>query len=70
MCPMHTEAKQDIGIWSRERFIEGPCKEMGVSCPQNPEFFKGFQQDIFKGKVREGLGEFLQTYQCWNSLFF
>lgn len=22
-----------IGVWSRERFPEGPCKEMGGSCP-------------------------------------
>ena len=43
MCLMHTEAKlyRNIGVWSRERFIAGPCKEMGGSCPKKPEFMVG-----------------------------
>ena len=58
VCPMDSEAKQyrNIRVWSRERFIAGPCKEMGGLCPANPELLEGFQQSTFKGKVREGHG--------------
>ena len=54
--PTHSEAKQyrNIGVWSREKFIVGLCKEIGGSCPPNSEPFKGSQQSIFKGKVKEG----------------
>ena len=45
-----------IRVWSRERFVTCPCKEIGDSCPSNPELSKGFQQSTFEGKVREGHG--------------
>ena len=56
--PTHSEAKQsrNIGVWSREKFIAGLCKEIGGSCFPNPEPFKGSQQSIFKGKVKERHG--------------
>ena len=28
---------QNVRVWSRERFIAGPCKEMGGSCPEKPQ---------------------------------
>ena len=58
MCPMSSKAKgyQNIGVWSRERFIEGPCKEMAGSCLKNSELLESFQQSPFLGKVREGRG--------------
>ena len=33
-CAQHSEAKQyqNFGVWSRGRFIAGPCKERGGSC--------------------------------------
>ena len=56
--PTYSEAKQyrNIGVWSREKLIAGLCKEIGGSCPPNPEPFKGSQQSIFKGQVKEGHG--------------
>jgi len=27
---------QNLRVWSRERFIAGPCKEMGGSGPSKP----------------------------------
>ena len=37
LCPRHTEAKhhQNVGVWSRERFTAGHCKETGGSCRKN-----------------------------------
>ena len=39
VCPTHSQAKQyqNVGVWSRERFIAGPCKETGGSCLKNPQ---------------------------------
>ena len=56
VCPTHSEAKQypNVGVWNRERFIAGPCKEMGGSCLKNPKLPESFQQRPFIGKVREG----------------
>ena len=61
MCPTHSETKQyrHVGSLSRERFIAGPHKETGGSCPPNPELPEGFQKSIFKGQVTEGC--------CWLS---
>ena len=56
MCPMHSKVKeyQIVGVWNREKFVAGPSKGTGAPAPLNPEFPEGFQQDIFKGQVREG----------------
>ena len=42
LCPRHSEAKQyqKVGVWSTERFIAGPCKEMRGSCLKNPKSLK------------------------------
>ena len=36
VCLMHGETKQyrNVRVWSRERFIAGPCKETDGLCPQ------------------------------------
>ena len=57
MCPTHSEAKQyqNIGVWSRERFIAGSFKENGwLTLRKTPELLEGFQRSIFNGQVREG----------------
>ena len=38
MCPMYSEAKQyqNMGVWNREKFIAGVCKEM-VLMPLNSQ---------------------------------
>ena len=53
---MHSEAKQNENsrVWSRERFIAEPCKKTGGSWLKNSELLEGFQQNTFKGKVKEG----------------
>ena len=52
-CAGHTvrPTNQNVGVWSRERFIAGPCKVSGWLV-LNPELPRGFQQSIFKGQVR------------------
>ena len=64
--PMHSETKwyRNIGVWSRERFITGPFKEMDGSYLKTPKLLEGFQQVRFIGKVREGHGCLLQTSWC------
>ena len=51
------EAKQNqnAGVWNREKFIAGPCKEMGHAL-KTPELPKRFQQSPFLGKTRKESG--------------
>ena len=45
----------NTGVWSRKKFIAGPCKENGwLVPPQNPKLLEVFQQSGFKSHVREG----------------
>ena len=64
-----SQTNQNVGVWSRERFIAGPGKEMDGLCPENPKLAAGFQQNVFKGQVRAGHGLLLQTSWCQNPLF-
>ena len=53
VCLTYSEAKQTkMSVWSRGRFIIGPCKETGGSCPKNHELPEEFHQSILKGQVR------------------
>ena len=61
VCVLDTQQDQtifkNVGVWSRERFIEGPYKETtSGSCFKTPELPESFQQSPFLGKVREGCG--------------
>ena len=50
-CAQHTARPnntQNIRVWNRERFITRPCKEMGGSCPINPNVTERFHQSPFK----------------------
>ena len=49
-----TPPKCYVGVWSRERFIAGPCKETSGWCPSKPKLPEGLQQNSFKDQVREG----------------
>ena len=41
-------SQQQNGLWSRDRFIAGLCKEnWGLMPPPDPELFKEFQQNSF-----------------------
>ena len=53
VCPTYSEAKryQNVGVWSKERFMAGPCKDNGWLMP--PETPEEFQQSMLKGQVRE-----------------
>ena len=48
----------NVRVGSRERLIAERCKETDGLCPTpptgNPEFLEGFQQTVFKCKVRDG----------------
>ena len=56
MCLRISKAKRyrSFRVWSRGRFIAGPCKENGWFMLKKTKLPEGFQQSIFKGKVREG----------------
>ena len=47
--PHDSEVKQyqNVGVWSTERFIAGPCKELGVLCLKNSELPKMFSSQAF-----------------------
>ena len=53
ICLRYSEAKQcqNTGVWSRESFIAG---ESGLEVRGGHRVYEGFQQSIFKGKVKEG----------------
>ena len=42
---------QNIGVWSRERFIAGPSKENQWFVLKKPKFFNGFRGGVFIGKI-------------------
>ena len=48
------QTKWNAGVGTRERFIAGPCKEMGGFNLRTSEPPKGFQQIAFKSQVRDG----------------
>ena len=54
--PTHSDTKQYIRVWNRERFIAGLCKDMNGSCLKNPKLPENFQQITFIGKMKEGCG--------------
>ena len=42
MCPDAQGGQtilKNIGVWNRELFTVGPCKRIGVSCPQEPQSY-------------------------------
>ena len=47
------QTKWNVGVGSRERFIAGPCKEMGGFYPKNLWAPQRFQQSTFKSRVRD-----------------
>ena len=55
VCLMPTEAKQyqNVGVWSRERVIAGPCKNKGWLLAPNSKLSKVSQESILKSKLRE-----------------
>ena len=53
----HSKAKQtEMSESGAEKGLLQGHAEMGGLCPQIPELSEGFQQGIFKGKMREGRG--------------
>lgn len=58
MCLVHSEAKQSktLGLGTEKDSLLGHARRMGGSYPTNPQFPKGFQQTIFKDKMREEQG--------------
>ena len=58
VCLTHREAKryQNIGVWSREKFIAGPCKEMRGLCLKNPKFPQKLSAKPFYRKREGGHG--------------
>ena len=60
LCPTHNEAEQyqNIGVWRREKFIAGPCKETGglnMEFGLNLKFPESCQQSPFIRKLRDGV---------------
>ena len=66
---MHKEAKQtEMSASVAEKgFLQAMQGDSG-SCPSKPKLFKGFQQSIFKGQVREG-GDRVCDQLVHSSLF-
>ena len=49
---MLSEAKQypKVRVWSRESFIEGPCKETDISCRKKPELYNAFSNALLEAR--------------------
>ena len=47
-----SQIHQTVGVWSRQRFIAGPCKETGGSSPKRPEFPEGFSKARWGRRVQ------------------
>jgi hypothetical protein len=45
-----------FGVWNREKFITGPCKEMGGLHSKSPKVTESFQQAPLRQNVKEGHG--------------
>ena len=50
MCLKHSEAKQyeNVGLWSREKFIAGPVKETVDYAQKALNSMKGFSKAFLK----------------------
>ena len=67
-CPAQVHApntqwdhtNQNIGAWSREKFLAGSCKANGWFLPRKVQTPQGVKQSIFKGKVSKRCEWFLQ----------
>ena len=79
MCPTHSKAKltktmdfrAEKGLsqeHARDRELM-PARRQTAHAPQNLKLPKGFQQSIFKGKVRKRQCWCLQISLCRNPLF-
>ena len=57
VCPTHSEATQysNIRVWNGERFITGPCKEMGGSCSKSPNVTDSFPKAFLKANGERGV---------------
>lgn len=64
VCLMHGEAKQNkmLELGAEKGLLQGQARRTRGACPPNPELLKGFQQSIFKGKVREEHGCFCKLH--------
>ena len=49
------QANQYVRVWSRERFIARPGKEMGVLCPPGPELLHRFSKALLKARWWRGV---------------
>lgn len=58
-CLTHIEAKQtrNIRVWSKEKFIAGPCKKSGQLYSKKLKLPDGLGREVFIGKIgSEGCG--------------
>ena len=71
MCPRHNEAKQTKrqSLEQRKVYCRVTQGDGWLVAPKYPELPQPKLQSIFKGKVREVRGWFLQISWCTNPLF-
>ena len=51
-----------VGVWGRERFTRGLCKDTGGSCLKTPKLLAGFQQSTLKNH----LIYLFTAVHCWG----
>ena len=71
-CSIHSKVKQhqNVEVWSRERFTEGPCNETDVWCPPPPNPLKhpeSFQQSHRSSRPQPRGGELSSNTQSGSS---
>ena len=49
VCPMHSEAKQhqNVSVWSRDKFIEGPARRWVAHALKTANFWKAVSKTLF-----------------------
>ena len=59
MCLTHSEAKQyeNVGLWSREKFIAGPVKETVAYAQKALNSMKGFSKAFLKSGWGKGVSD-------------
>ena len=54
LMPSEARQYQNTRVGTEEGLLQGHERKTGGSCSANPNLSEGFQQSIFKSKMREG----------------
>ena len=56
VCPVHSEAKQDVRVWSRDKCTEGPARRQLAHALKTANSWKAVSKTLFSERCRKGVG--------------